>query len=79
MCTVLYLRPHGRRPVWVSPAAQPDAQGAIPAWWCEECGAEVFVRTDRLCRRCGEMRKECMRNEYQSLFDLCPGGEPDGM
>ena len=74
MCTVLYTGTYRRRPVWIGRWPQPDAQGAIPAGWCEECGAEVFADRERLCRRCAEVRKEREEDEDQSLFDLFPGG-----
>lgn len=79
MCAVLYTRACRRRPVWIGRWPQKDAQGAVPARWCEECGAEVFAKEDRLCRRCAQVRKERMENEDESLFDLYPGGEPGGL
>ena len=79
MCTVRYLRPGWRRPVGISPWPQQDVQGAIPAGWCETCGAEVFAWEHRLCRRCLKRGKERLEYEDQSLFDLHPGGKPDRM
>lgn len=56
MCgSVLYLKSHGRRPVWVSLWPQPDRQGAIPWGWCEECGKEVFTPGQLLCGSCLEL------------------------
>ena len=57
MC-VVYLRPGGRRPIWlgVRPAMR-DIQADIPAGWCEVCGKEVFSVGQQLCQVCA-LRKE---------------------
>ena len=76
MCAVVFTKPCRRGPVWLGLRPQADAQGAIPARWCEGCGAEVFTNKDRLCCRCEDMRKERGEHEEQSLSDLYPGGGP---
>ena len=68
MCPVRYVRP--RRPVWVGLWHQPDAQGAIPAGWCGNCGREVFCPGEEMCEKC--LKKEKIEYE-KALFDLYPG------
>ncbi len=47
------LRPPNRRPVGLGVALWTgDAQGAIPAGWCEGCGKEVYEVGGLRCRRC---------------------------
>jgi len=49
----MYLRPGLRRPIadgWWQ--AGQDLQAALPVWWCEGCGAEVYTLGAALCRRC---------------------------
>lgn len=59
MCeAVMYLKSHGRRPVWRGYLPQQDRQGAIPAGWCHGCGKEVFSPGESLCERCMEQERQ---------------------
>lgn len=50
---VIYLSTHRRRPVWVGRgSSSPDAQEALPRWWCSRCGREIYGKGRELCRRC---------------------------
>ncbi len=52
---VLYLRPPDRRPIWVGlRPGLTDMQGAIPRFWCINCGAEVFTKGMERCFRCAK-------------------------
>ena len=59
---VIYQRPG--RPVWVGirPGLR-DLQGAIPRFWCANCGTEVFWPGRELCRGC---EKEEIDNDKQA-------------
>lgn len=64
MC-VVYVRP--RRPVWIGARlGLQDLQGALPRFWCRECGAEVFNLGAEKCPRC-EKEEAYVRKVCQSL------------
>lgn len=72
MCQgLVYLKRGGRRPVWLGPYREKDAQGRIPRGWCPVCGMEVFG-TGPLCLRCE--RREANDEEIQPLPAVFPGG-----
>lgn len=54
----IYLRAGRRRPVAVGIGLAEDPQAALPAWWCERCGAEVYTMDAVLCRRCLQQKEE---------------------
>lgn len=55
---VVYLRSGRRRPVRVVLyRAGEDLQSAIPAGWCEKCGAEVYEFGEVLCDQCERWEK----------------------
>lgn len=72
MC-VLYLRP--RRPVWIGPRlGLQDLQGALPRFWCVECGTEVFCLGAEKCPRCAkEEEKYVYRQVREPLCGVYPG------
>ena len=58
---IIFQRPG--RPVWIGiRLGSGDLQGAIPRFWCQTCGAEVFWTGRELCRRC---EKEETKNGMQ--------------
>lgn len=58
----MYIKERCRRPVRrTCPMGLWDVQGAIPAAWCDRCGAEVFWPGGELCSRC--RRKEQSNEE----------------
>lgn len=72
---VIYLRTGYRRPIQRQILWPPvDVQGAIPAFWCSSCGAEVFAAGALLCYRCAAGEKGADFNENnanpQPLPDL---------
>lgn len=54
----IYLRVGKRRPVAVQIGSAEDIQGVLPVWWCEHCGAEVYIMDAVLCRRCLQQKEE---------------------
>lgn len=53
-----------RRPVWVGARlGLQDLQGALPRFWCANCGAEGFLIGREYCHRCEkeERKDEKMR------------------
>ncbi len=54
---VFYQNP--KRPVWVGARlGLQDLQGAIPRFWCNGCGAEVFFTGRSYCHRCEKEEQE---------------------
>ena len=60
---LLYLKSHGRRPVWLGPPGEMfDLGDRIPLGWCERCGCELYAEGKVYCAECAQaVRKE--RNE----------------
>ena len=70
---VLFQNP--KRPVWVGARlGLQDLQGVIPRFWCNRCGAEVFLTGRTYCHRC---EKEEQHDEQMGkpLRNLHTGSE----
>lgn len=71
---VLYQHP--RRPVWIGVRlGMQDLQGAIPRFWCVNCGAEVFLTGSIYCHRC-EKEAIVYEKPAKSLCHLHTGTQP---
>ena len=67
MCVkVWYLKSHCRGPVILQKMLLGDVQGALPVWWCDSCGREVFTMGQRLCNRCKQETEEVHANEDEN-------------
>ena len=70
---VLFQNP--KRPVWVGVRLGfQDLQGAIPRFWCNRCGAEVFLTGRAYCHRC-EKEERYDEQMGQPLQRLHTGAE----
>ena len=72
---VLYLRSHGRRPVWLGTRwGMRDMQAEVPEGWCSRCGREVYTREQLLCGRCiAKKGEESNEEDGKSVFELSAG------
>ena len=72
---ILNLRKGRARPVRLHPAfAGTDIQGALPLWWCDSCGSEVFLPGAGCCVRCRIAKTE--RSHYAVFKQSVPGLYP---
>jgi len=72
---ILNLQRGRFRPIRLGPAlAGTDIQGALPLWWCDSCGSEVFLPGARCCIKCRIAKTE--RSHYAEPNKSVPGLHP---